>query len=182
MEQFLSKIQKQTIGFFLIIVIILAVSVFAYSIEPKWFSNLRQVKPMITTKQEVEKLFDYPKVRYTFDGEWSKKVDYILKEGELSVFYSQGRCSEMKTEGYDVEKYIVIDIDMDLKKEVSISKLNLDLSRFEKTEINDLIGVFSYVNEDSGEWVTGTTRKISSFKRFPAKSQENLKCKDVIKN
>jgi hypothetical protein len=148
--------------------------------EPKWYSKLRQIKPLITTKQEVEKLFNYPKVTDAYEGIWSNSVDYKLKEGELSISYSQGRCSETnKDNGYDVAKDVVIDVDLYLKKEVSISALSLDLSNFEKTEISDLPNLFTYRNEDLGEYYNGSLEKIRDIHFFPSKEQEKLACKSL---
>lgn len=177
MEQLLSKIQV-TVKLFLTAFLILTINLSAHSKTPKWYLKLKQVKLMVTTKQEVEKLFNYPEATNTFDGEWSKNIDYNLKEGKLSVSYSQGKCSEVNTDGYNVEKDVVIGITMYLEEEVSISKLALDLSNFDKREISDLVGVFTYVNENSGEWFNGTSRKLNDFKLFPSKSKEHLKCKN----
>lgn len=151
-----------------------------YSATPKWFSKLNQIKLLTTTRQEVEKLFGYPEITYTSKGRWNETIEYKLKEGQLSVDYSLEKCSETNKDGYDVDKDVVIDIYMDLKEDVSISKLGLDLSKFEKSAISDLVGVFTYTNDDSGERFTGTLQKISDFTRSPSIPQEEkYKCSNL---
>lgn len=179
MEQLLSKIQI-TVTVFLIVVFILVTNLFASNTKPKWFSKLRQIELLVTTRQEIEKLFNYPEVVNAFEGESSKRVKYRLKEGELFISYSQGICSKTNKDGYDVEKDVVINFSMYLENEVRISKLNLDLSNFKKTAISDLVGVFTYRNEDLGEDYSGTSQKIKEITFFPTKEQEKLNCKNVL--
>jgi len=64
-----------------------------------------------------------------------------------------------------------------LKKAVKVSKLNLDLSSYDKREISDLVGIFNYVSEDLGEYYTGTSDTIRSIWLFPSREQEMLNCK-----
>src|SRR3954464_1185825 len=95
---------------FLIFVFISATNAAALNSKPKWYSKLRQIKLMITTRQEVEKLFDHPKVTYTYDGAVGRSVEYKIKEGRLSVVYSLGKCSKASDYGYDVERDMVINV------------------------------------------------------------------------
>lgn len=178
MGRILSKIQKNTIILFLSVVFILVMGSFAYGKEPQWYSKLRQIKVLITTREEFEKLFDYPRVIETSQGKTYKTVKYKLKSGELSVNYSLGKCIETNTEaGYNVSRDVVVRLYLNLNKEIKISKLGLDLSNFEKRENTDLVGIFTYGNEDIGERHLGTSETISEIGIFPSKAQENLKCK-----
>lgn len=180
MGRLLSKIQinkKYVAATFFVLLINLQV----YSKPPMWYTNFKQIKLMISTKQDVEKLFNYPKISYVFDGDWSENIDYKIKEGKLSVSYSQGKCSENYQRGYNVEKDIVIGITLYLEKEVSYQNLGIVLDHFDRREISDLVGVFTYVNDSTGEWFNGTSQKLNDFQLFPTKNKDYLKCKDIKK-
>lgn len=181
-QRLLPKIQV-TVKIVLVVILVLTTNSSLFSATPKWFSKLKQIKLLTTTRQEVEKLFDSPKVTDTYEWDGRKVIEYKLKEGELTIVYSRGKCSETNKEGYDVDKDVVIDLDMNLKKDISISELKLDLNGFDRTEIYDLPGVFEYRNENLGEYYAANefykdgSKKIRKIQFFSSKSQENLKCK-----
>lgn len=175
MERFLPEIQEILRMTMMAIIILISSSVI--SAQPMWYSKLRQIKLMVNARQEVEKLLNFPRVADTYEWDGRKVVEYKIKEGELTIVYSRGKCSETNKNGYDVEKNIVIDIDFDLKKEINISRLDLNLEKYEKKEISDLVGVFNYTNKDLGEYYIGTSNTIKNIRFFPSKEQEGLSCK-----
>ena len=76
--------------------------------EPNWHLKLKQTQPLNSSREDVEKAFDFPKISTTFVDEGIEAVFYDTFEGKLSVEYSTGKCSAEKNEGYDVEKSIVL--------------------------------------------------------------------------
>lgn len=184
MKQF-KTIIKKTVQPFLIIIFILSTILFAYSTQPKWYSKLRKIKVLKTTREDIEKLFGHPQITYVFQGHFTNLVEYKLKEGQLSIAYSLGKCSEINKPGYgyDVAKDVVIDVDLDLEKTVDISKLQIDSSDFDKAEISDIVGVFTYRNESIGEYYTigeyhkDNKKELRNIQFFPSENQENLACK-----
>lgn len=180
MGQILSKLQI-SMKLLLFTFFVFAMSISVYCKTPKWYLNFKQVELMVSTKQMVEELFNYPEIVYAYNGGWSKNIDYKIKEGKLSVSYSQGKCSEGNLSEYDVDKDVVIGITIRLKEKVSFSKLGVNLNNFDKREIRDLVGVFTYVDDNTGEWFNGTKQKLGDFKLFPPKNKEYLKCKGIIK-
>lgn len=179
MGQPISKIQE-SVKLLFAIALICAMSFPTYSAKLAWFSKLNQIKLLTTTREEVEKLFGYPTITYKSKGKWNETIEYKLKEGQLTVDYSLGKCSETNKEGYNVEKDVVIDVDIRLKKEVSIAKLNLDLGKFDKREIDDLPGLFTYANADFSERFTGNSEKLRDFTISPSKEQkEKFSCKNL---
>ncbi|HEX8247642.1 MAG TPA: hypothetical protein VF599_05705 [Pyrinomonadaceae bacterium] len=164
------------------VILILTLNSSLYGAAPAWFSKLKQIELLKTTRQNVEELLGRPKITDAYESRLGQVVEYKLKAGELTVLYSLGRCSKNSEQEYDVEKNVIIDLEMNLTKAVSISTLGLDLNDFNKTEIRDLRGVFDYRNEDSGEhylmneFYKDGTQKIQKIEFFPSKSQEKLKC------
>jgi hypothetical protein len=173
----MERIYGIQIGFRSAVTLILLISstlqVFAV---PRWYEKFKKVRIFESTRAEVESLFGNPKIEYTFAGEWSTNVDYKLKEGELTVYYSTGRCSVMKKDGYDVDKNMVIGLDIKLEDEVGISDLGIEISQFDRREIHDLPGSFSYFNEKQGIMMGGTSKTISRIDREPTEVQEKLRC------
>lgn len=84
------------------------------------------------------------------------------------------KYSEMKTDGYDVPKDVVLDVPIYMEEEFDILNFDLDLSKFEKTEISNMRGVFDYRNEYSGGQFTGTSDKLHDFQLSHSKNQEYL--------
>jgi len=87
MERFLSKIQK-TLKLFLALALMSAIGSSAFSAQPEWYSKLRQIKPLVTTRQEVEELFGHPKISDDYESRVGRAIEYKLKDGELSIVYS----------------------------------------------------------------------------------------------
>lgn len=176
----MSKILKSI----LVITLISMLIVFVNAATPKWYLKLRQIKLMETKQEQIEKLFNYPKVIDSYDGEIGRSIKYQLKEGELSVVYSLGKCVGNSNYVYNVEKNVITKLDFDLKKYVSFSKLNLDLRSFDRTEVSDLPGMFDYRNESLGEHYFASnslkngTKEIREIQFFPSESQEKLQCKN----
>jgi hypothetical protein len=182
------KPESKFLKLILLIVFVSTFNSFAVAgAAPKWYSKLRQIKLMETTRQEIEKLFDNPRVIDTSDGWSGRGVEYRLKEGELDVTYSLGKCVGKTEYVYDVEKDVITDLHLNLKKFVNISALSLDLRNFEKTEIYDIRGVFEYRNEDTGEqymtseYFRDGSIQIRSLEIFPSARQESLACKNIQK-
>jgi hypothetical protein len=177
----ISKIQN-ILKFLVLVTFTLTIHLSAYSKPPIWFSNLKQIRLFETTKEEVEKLFSYPKITYKFAGETGLSVEYELKEGQLTIEYSSEKCSEGSSYGYNVAKDIVTDVYMELDDPADISKFGFDLSKFHKEEVSDVKGLFTYSNEDSSEIITASSKELHNITFSPSKEQEKLACKNLKSN
>jgi hypothetical protein len=174
------QIQKaKTLIIFIGIVLILGTNSIAYSQDPpKWFTKLRQIKPMTTTKQEIE--LDYGPGKSTkMFGE--KTYEYSHKEGNLIILYSSGKCSETNLKGYNVPRDVVVMVRMFLKKEfgVGINNLISDLREFKKDR-SDLLGSFVYTNDKTGEYYFGEPTNIREIGFRATKEQwQKLDCEKI---
>lgn len=188
MKLLLSKTQESG-KLFTLTILFLFVTISSHGAEPKWYSKYKQIQILKTTKQEFEKLFNYPQITYTSQSHTSLWVEYKIKEGKITAFYSLGKCSEVNESkyGYDVNKDVLTSIDIDLQKPVDISKLGLNLQGFDKFEISDLPGVFEYSNPTIGErYITGeyfknSSKKLTHIYWFPSESNEKLACRESYK-
>lgn len=147
--------------------------------SPEWYSRIRQIKSLETKRSEVEKLLRPVATVEGFKGAVGARVDYqVDRNVSVSVLYSNGYCTPNSEYGYDVEKDTVIQIDIALRTPLEISRFGFDLSRFEKVEIEDVIGVFTYTNEEDGQRFSGSSTKLSSIYLSPSKKQEELACEN----
>ena len=106
-------------------------------------------------------------------------MEYTIKEGKLSVYYSQGDCSAGGT--YDIPKGAVISISIYLNKPVAWSALALEASRFDKREINDLPGNLTFVNERMGVWLFGTDAVVTELTLRPSADKSQMECRSGTK-
>ena len=142
--------------------------------SPKWFERFIQVVPLVSTRIDVESLFRSPKVARAADGSSNEKIQYTIKEGRLSVFYSKGDCSLGGT--YNVGKGVVTSITAYLDKPVSWSVLRLDIKTFDKREVSDLPGNFTFVNERTGMWLFGSESEVHEITLRPALDKSHMEC------
>lgn len=66
----------------------------------------------------------------------------------------------------------MIQIDIALRKRLEISSFGFDLSRFEKVEIEDVVGLFTYTNEEDGQEFSGSSTELSKITLSPSKQEE----------
>jgi hypothetical protein len=147
--------------------------------SPEWYSRIKQIKLLETKRSEVEKLLRPVATVEGLKGAVGTDVDYkVDRNVSVSVLYSNGYCSPNSVYGYDVEKDTVIQIDIALRKPLEISRFGFDLSRFEKVEIEDVIGLFTYTNEEDGQRFSGSSTKLQKIVLSPFRKQEILACEN----
>ena len=147
--------------------------------SPEWYSRVNQIKLLETKRSEVKKFLGRVDSKEPFIGAVGTDIDYeVDRNVSVSVLYSNGYCTPNGKYGYDVEKDTVIQIDIALRKPLEISRFGFDLSRFEKVEIEDVVGLFTYTNEEDGERFSGSATKLSKISLSPSKKQEKLACEN----
>lgn len=155
--------------------------------EPDWYVKLKQIQLTVSNRQEVERLFQFPKFKESSKRKGSQTVYYDLADGRLDVSYSTAKCSlDKNVDGYNFDEGIVIGIYFLLKKPISINNMKITLSDFEKYEEHDN-DAWIYTNEDSGEqYIGGEFRegktKIRSFEfTLPSGQEKQFDCRNVLK-
>jgi hypothetical protein len=147
----------------------------AFANDPKWLENLKRIQPLVSTQKDFEKIVG-KKENKSVLNDWMYMVSYETKDGRWFVDYSNGKCSENKREGYDVDKGVVLTVYFVLDKLIRFSTLKLNENEFEKTRESDTNNVF-YTNYDKGvSYTKGGYDVLGSVKIFPSQSQLNFHC------
>lgn len=142
-----------------------------------WFNKISEIKPGISTRQDVESLFDSALIEQTNQFVGNEDVYYKTREGKLLVSYSLKSCIE-GSEMYDLEKGKVILITFFPNLPLKISKLKLDLTSFKKRKENDNDN-WDYINQELGIiYVLLDKKKLTYVSIGLTKEQrENYSCK-----
>ena len=161
-------------GLLIFTILMLGVQVEILGQVPKWFTDLKQIKLLKSTKPELEKLFSkYSKVDETDYGDSGLEVVYRLRNIRISVLYSKGPCKTKTPYGYDVAESTVIEIEVDLGDEsAKISRFGFDLKKFEKERVEDILGTFVYTNIHEGIRFFGSSSRLSTLELMPLEEQE----------
>jgi hypothetical protein len=104
--------------------------------KPSWVAKIKTLQKFPATEKDVNFMFNDPKIISESRSKpetkrLTKSVEYAIPEGVLSVFYSQGRCSEGNTEGYDLDDGVIISFYLSLKPSIEISKTGLDIRKLD---------------------------------------------------
>lgn len=170
---------KSRIVFLIVLVIIFNFS--ALGKEPEWFTKFKQIQVLKSTREDVEKMFGFPKVIQVRKGKWSQTIDYEFNGGRFEVSYSTGKCSqETNQNGYNVNTGVVVKTYLFLFLPVKISELKLKLKGFEKYKSSEYNGLV-YTNDEIGVQYSGDKKTISDITFYPSDKQDNLDCKTILK-
>lgn len=126
------------------------------------------IRPLHSTRQDVERLL----------GRSNEACRCNYEMGDLKVFvqYSDEKCSPFSKDGWDVPLDTVINVSVYPKTRPRLSELKIDLSKYRKTEDQELPGVFYYTNEESGSMIAAEGEAVSGFFYGPAKRDASLRC------
>lgn len=154
--------------------------------EPDWFLKLQKIKVFKTHREEVEKIFNSPKILYSSnrDGKepgWGEIVEYQSNDGIIEVFYSTGKCSQLTNpDGWDVDEGIVVSIEFKPNVPVELPELNLNLSTFIAEKADDT-QYYSYRSEKLGIEFTTLGGKVTSVEYSLTPEMKKLDCKTILK-
>lgn len=160
--------------FFLIIIVVLPLNVNVNPLNVNANSfGWRGIKPIHSTCKEVER---------EFGGDACGKMSatYDLPNENVAFVFSQDGCNgKWPTQPYNVPTGTVVGISVLLKagKRLTIADLKIDISKFEKTEIGDMVGAFKYISREVGMYITASEEgQVTDFAYVPAASYDNLRC------
>lgn len=153
--------------------------------EPEWFLKLQEIKIFQSSQQDVERIFNYPKVIYSSSEQseqgWGNIIKYQTKSGELEVFYSTGRCSESSNkDGWDINEGIIVSIEFEPKKPIKLSMFNLDLTTFVADKESDN-PTYNYRSFELGIEFNTLGGKVTSFEYSLTSEMKSLGCEFVVK-
>ncbi len=164
------------------LILALVLSIYWSSTPLQVNSIWKEVKPLVTTKSELEKKIGKGRGYFSI-------LDYKYKKLIISVGYSRGKCVEIGDElgEWNVEKDTVLFFRMTLKKPVPIEKSPIDLTSFTRDRyMKDVLSSYMYSDDEKGLAVftslDGKTKKerISAIQVSPKLSEIHLKCKKKV--
>jgi hypothetical protein len=149
--------------------------------EPEWFKKLKQLKPLFTSKSDVENLFGNLKVKKQFIDKGIESVFYEAPEDAfLSLKYSAGDCSTGKSYDYQTNKGNIIEAIYFLnKRSVNISKFLINKNEFETRKDDD--DTLYYFNKELGIEFGTQRDEVIHVEFFPSSKYDYLKCERVSK-
>lgn len=151
--------------------------------EPNWLIKLRKLKVLESTKADVEREFNAPKVIKSSSNEEREKnreeyITYKTTEGTLEVDYSIGYCSELSSlYAYNVSAGTIIEISFKPNKPVKATLLNFDLESFRMERVSDMPYLTVYRNSEDGIKISTVQENVTNIQFSTSATHENLECK-----
>lgn len=113
----------------------------------------RKIVPMISTREDVEKLLGKPKKEINENlgkNDEAFLAEYELEDGTLGIAYSFGGCSSSSKLVHYASRWTVIEVFF-RPDELTFTELKLDLERF-KTQVEEgtCVTFTTYTNDEEG--------------------------------
>jgi hypothetical protein len=135
---------------------------------------LRTVKPLKATRVEVEHLLGKP--QKTSD---SQSV-YVTDANRVDILYSVGPCLASGVERWNVEKDVVIRVDIRPSSGLRVKDLKLDRRKYFRARESHPNNWFSYLNKDDGIRIetilSGKVEEVNSITIGPRPTDDVLRC------
>ncbi len=160
----------------LALVLFMPISLFAATSD--LYLRMRQISLFRSTKSDVERVFSKAKLKYIRNNSLGRSAEYALKGAKLTATYSQGECTEANPYDYKVEKDIVVEFEIEFDKPIKFTTLALDISKFEKIPLDDVIGLFNYYNSTEGIYFVGTEKTVEGMELYADLDSEPQSCKE----
>lgn len=140
----------------------------SYSKNQEKIEKWLKIKPIISTRKDVEKIFGKA------DDESIDSASYYKKNITIEVMYSRGNCKQYKHD-YDVPTDTVIEIHYFFKKDnPNLNDLKLNSKDFQLEQEGDVGHISQYHSYKRGIIVVfhNTKYKVTSIKLAPSEEQE----------
>ena len=142
--------------------------------NPEWYIKLKRIELLKSSYDTIVEMYGEPA---NSNGKILKKFE--TPDGDLFVTFSTGKCGTEYKKGYDVNEGIVERLEFSIKKKsrVKPKKLGFNLSQFEKTEVQDVPGIYVYENSDAGIFI-GTDKNglVDEIDFQPSSRFDDLYC------
>jgi hypothetical protein len=136
-----------------------------------WFDQVKQIRPLVSTEKEVERVLGIPSTRY------SDYAEYETKDGVFTVMYSHGICDQVTTPHYRVGAGIVVDFDFDPRRKMVFSDLRIDVSKWSKEVTPDVSPpTITYVNKEKGIEFSVHNGLLNYVEVYPSLGQSDFEC------
>jgi hypothetical protein len=176
---FLQRVEENNdMKIFLVLTALLVINAMSQSLK----SGYRGIVPVKSTRADVERLLGPPTD--------SERQTYYFADEIVSFQYSRYGCNAPPAikgwpippvEGWNVPPDTVLVVRVNLRKQVPLSMLAIDLKGFEKIRGDrDVPSHFRYVNKETGVTIDlngdGAKEVVSGFVYEPEAKYEDLRC------
>ncbi len=133
----------------------------------------RGLEPMKSTCKDVERVLGGAACG-------KEQATYEFPDERVWFDFSVDGCGGGRMEGrYEVPTGTITSIAVSRRgdKLLTLADLKVDLSKFEKRDISDVIGVYKYVSREVGMYIEATEEGVvGGHHYFPPSSYDNLRC------
>jgi hypothetical protein len=153
--------------------ILTSLSVLLISFNFSYAQGWRGITPLHSTREDVERLIGPPME--------PRGEIYDLEDERINIAYSSGTCDPRYPYGWNVPPGTVIGIEVHPKKKLPIAALQLDLSKYKKSEPGGIPGVVYYSDETGIHVETTYSREdVESIQYVPAARDSHLRCPAAV--
>jgi len=155
-----------------IALLILATGVFSQVQKSDVLKSILEIKPLISTRADVERRFGAPMSDNTDIAE------YRLPEGRILVEYSPGTCSESVKSDYDARSGTVVELSFFILRDIDFGKTSIDVRGWEQQKAPDVFpSSVLYSNFVEGVEVEVGRGKLTWVHLFPGEPGERVTCR-----
>ena len=168
--------QKINFVFLKLTAICLLGILFSYNGQAQTWKD--KIKPIHSTCENVQNVFK--------GNPCSKgSISYITPGEHITFVFADGAiCSEKSSSKYDLPKGTVTSIIVIYRfpKELMISDLEIDKTKFNKSADGDLINSFVYESDELGMRFTASENQVLNITYYPSKDYDHLRCSNLNRN
>ena len=147
--------------------------------EPDWLKKIKNITLLSSTRDDVIKIFGHPK------NENGSSLEYFfVKDGEISVQYSVGKCKTTIIEGketiqgWNVPDWTVVDIAFSPNKNSKYKKHKHNFTGFKSSPVYDFPNARVYENDELGvRYSINSKGMVELITFYPADKYDYLYCK-----
>jgi hypothetical protein len=149
--------------------IILAIFLSVLLIQEKGW---RGIVPLHSTRKDVEQLVGTPKA--------TRATTYVLQDGRITVFYSDGICDNGVETDWNVPRDTVVNLKFEPNNRLTIADLKLDMTTYERFNDPHVQIAVHYYSKEEGIYIS--TRMLPGGEEVqyilygPASKDYHLRC------
>ena len=106
----------------------------------------RGIVPLHSTRQDVERLVGTPKA--------TRATTYVLEDGKITVFYSDGVCGNGDEIDWNVPRDTVVNLKFEPNSSLILADLKLDMTTYERFNDPHVQIAVHYYNKEEGIYIS----------------------------
>jgi hypothetical protein len=132
----------------------------------------RGIVPLHSTRKDVERLVGTPKA--------SRATTYVMKDGRITVFYSDGVCKNDGTIDWNVPPDTVVNLKFEPNHGLMIADLDMDMAKFERLNDPHAQIAVHYYSKEEGIRISARLLRAGEEVQYiiyePASKDFHLRC------